>query len=221
MWYECYPFAGIWMSRSLEYKDSLNGHKGQVWKLSWNPKPCNRAEHMLASAGDDTLIVWSCTKSRWTSKVMDDVRELFFQIFWHSIRVLRLASRWARACCGRLESCNIMAIWWSQRWVLGHDRNSCKWLFFNKVINKIRQFIKKVRNCLEFGVQEFDREVWISIYQYILVCVATQLHYFTWNRVALFWRKSLEREISLQRNRTWEIVNEALLFDHVLVQVLH
>ena len=115
------------MSRALEYKDSLNGHKGQVWKLSWNPKPCNGAEHMLASAGDDTLIVWSCTKSWWTSKVMDGVRELFFQIFWHSIRslakfaftgfeikgasqVLRLASRWARACCGRLESCNIMAI---------------------------------------------------------------------------------------------------------------
>lgn len=115
------------MSRSLEYKDSLNGHKGQVWKLSWNPKLCNGAEHMLASAGDDTLIVWSCTKSRWTSKVMDGVRELFFQIFWHSIRsiakfafigfeikgasqVLRLASRWACAYCGRLESCNIMAI---------------------------------------------------------------------------------------------------------------
>jgi len=58
--------------------------------------------------------------------------------------------------------------------------------FFNKVINKIRQFIKKVRNCLEFGVQELDREVLISIYQYILVCVATQLHYFTWNWVALF-----------------------------------
>jgi len=66
------------MSRALEYKDSLNGHKGQVWKLSWNPKPCNGAEHMLASAGDDTLIVWSCTKSRWTSKVMDGVRELCF-----------------------------------------------------------------------------------------------------------------------------------------------
>lgn len=32
---------------------------------------------------------------------------------------------------------------------------------------------------------------------------------------------SLEREISLQRKRTGEIVNEALLFDHVLVQVLH
>ena len=45
--------------------------------------------------------------------------------------------------------------------------------FFNKVINKIRQFIKKVRNCLEFGVQELDREVWISIYQYILVCSYT------------------------------------------------
>ena len=93
--------------------------------------------------------------------------------------------------------------------------------FFNKVINKIRQFIKKVRNCLEFGVQELDTEVWISSYQYILVCVATQLHYFTWNWVALFWRKSLEREISLQRKRTGEIFNEALLFDHVLVQVLH
>jgi WD40 repeat protein len=43
----------------------LNGHDGSVWSLSWSSDPCNGAEHMIASSGDDSTIVWHCMNSKW------------------------------------------------------------------------------------------------------------------------------------------------------------
>ncbi|CAN6360161.1 unnamed protein product [Urochloa humidicola] len=52
----------------LELKEPiiLPGHNDKVWSVSWNPNPCNQAEHMLASAGDDKVIIWHCFDSNWS-----------------------------------------------------------------------------------------------------------------------------------------------------------
>jgi hypothetical protein len=53
------------MQTNLELCPSPDGRHGKIWSLAWSPHPCNGAEHMLASCGDNA-IVWHYRNSVWS-----------------------------------------------------------------------------------------------------------------------------------------------------------